>query len=156
MRISIIAAMAKNRVIGQKNALPWHLPEDLKHFRKLTMGHHIVMGRKTFESIGKPLPGRTSIVVSRNADLVIPGAEVAPSMEKAVSLCSGDEEIFIIGGGELFSQAMSFADRIYLTEIQDEYEGDAYFPRMDPSEWLEVSREAHEGYHFTVFERKGA
>ncbi len=155
MRISIIAAMAKNRVIGQKNALPWHLPEDLKHFRNLTMGHHILMGRKTFESIGKPLPGRISIVISRNPDFAYPGVEVAPSIEKAVSLCRQDEEIFFIGGAELYLQALAYAQRIYLTEIQQDFPGDAYFPQIDPSQWCEISREAHEGYHFAVYERKG-
>jgi dihydrofolate reductase len=156
MRISMIAAMAKNRVIGHKNALPWHLPEDLRHFRDLTMGHHILMGRKTFESIGKPLPGRQSVVISRNPDFVFPGVEAASSIEEAILLCSGDEEVFFIGGADLYNQAIRLAQRIYLTEIQDEYEGDAYFPRLDPSEWFETSREVHEGYHFAVYDRKGA
>lgn len=155
MRISIIAAMAKNRVIGYRNALPWHLPEDLRHFKALTMGHAILMGRKTFESIGKPLPGRTSIVVSRNPEFVFPGVKTASSIEAAISLCNGEEEIFFIGGGELYGQAMPVADRIYLTEIQRDYEGDAYFPEIDASKWRETSREVHEGYHFAVYERKG-
>ncbi len=155
MRISMIAAMAKNRVIGHKNTLPWHLPEDLKHFRNLTMGHHILMGRKTFESIGKPLPGRKSVVISRNPDFFFQGVEVARSIDQAISLCSGDEEIFFIGGAALYDQAIVFAQRIYLTEIRQEYEGDAYFPEIDAEVWQEASRERHGGYDFVVYERKG-
>lgn len=157
MRISIIAAMAKNRVIGCRNALPWHLPEDLKHFRNLTMGHHILMGRKTFESIGKPLPGRTSVVISRNPEFSRPGVAVAASIEDGISRCGDDAEIFFIGGAELYRQALDFADRIYLTEIAQDFEGDSCFPEIDPRTWCEVSREAHEGdfeYHFVIYQRK--
>lgn len=156
MRISFIAAMAKNRAIGKENALPWHLPEDLKHFRNLTMGHFILMGRKTFESIGKPLPGRRSIVISRNPELAFPGVEVAASIEGAISLCNHEEEIFFIGGAELYRQAFPFAQRLYLTEIQQDFEGDAFFPEIDPRQWCEISREVHQGdfeYHFVVYER---
>jgi dihydrofolate reductase len=109
MRISIIAAMAENRVIGRDNALPWHLPEDLKHFRSLTMGHHILMGRKTFESIGKPLPGRVSVVISRNPEFSHPGVLRASSIEEAASLCGNDEEVFLIGGAEIYRQAIGIA-----------------------------------------------
>ncbi|MGA7749149.1 MAG: dihydrofolate reductase, partial [Gallionella sp.] len=112
-RISLIVAMAKNRVIGINNTLPWHLPADLKHFKALTMGHHIVMGRKTYESIGKPLPGRTSVVVTRNAHYAPPGVVVVNSLEAAIAACGNDEEIFVIGGAELYSQAIDLADRIY-------------------------------------------
>lgn len=157
MRISIIAAMAQNRVIGCRNTLPWHLPEDLKHFRYLTMGHHILMGRKTFESIGKPLPGRTSIVISRNPDFGAAGVAKAGSIADALSLCGEDDEIFIVGGGEIYRQALSVAHRIYLTEIMQDFEGDAHFPEIDPSIWQEVSREVHESdmaYHFVIYERR--
>src|SRR5665811_1829226 len=105
--------MAKNRVIGANNTLPWHLPADLKHFKALTMGHHIVMGRKTYESIGKPLPGRTSVVVTRNADYSTPGVIVVHTLEAAIAACGDDDEIFVIGGAELFNQAINLADRIY-------------------------------------------
>lgn len=156
MRISIIAAMAKNRVIGCRNALPWNLPEDLRHFRNLTMGHHILMGRKTYESIGKPLPGRTSVVISGNADF--PGAIRAFSIENALEFCSGrDDEVFFVGGGDIYRQAMPLADRIYLTEIMQDFEGDAHFPEIDPSLWQEVSRDAQRSdfeYHFVIYERR--
>lgn len=158
MRISIIAAMAKNRVIGCNNALPWHLPEDLKHFRQLTMGHPILMGRRTFESIGKPLPGRTSIVISRNRDFDFPGVKAASSIPEAIALCGDSEEIFFIGGGELYRQAIGLANRIYLTEIQSEFEGDAYFPEIDAGKWREISREKRASesgmaFDFAVYDR---
>jgi dihydrofolate reductase len=160
--VSLIVAMANNRVIGANNTLPWHLPADLKHFRALTMGHHIVMGRKTWESIGKPLPGRTSVVVSRNPDFAAPGVIVVNSLQAAISACDNDTEIFVIGGAELYQQAIAFADRIYMTEIAADIRGDAYFPEFSSAEWLEVSREFHSqsepqqlDYHFVAFLRKG-
>ncbi len=156
MIVSIIAAMAGNRVIGTENRLPWKLSEDLMHFRKLTMGHHILMGRKTFESIGKPLPGRTSVVISRNPEISFPGVGMAGSMEEALALCGGDDEVFVVGGGEIYRQAMEFADRIHLTEIMRDFAGDAHFPRIDPLIWREVSRDVRRGefeYHFAVYER---
>jgi len=158
MRISIIAAMAKNRVIGCNNALPWHLPEDLKHFRQLTMGHPILMGRRTFESIGKPLPGRTSIVISRNRDFDFPGVKAASSIPEAIALCGDSEEIFFIGGGDLYRQAIELANRIYLTEIQSEFEGDAHFPEFDAGKWREISREKRASesgmaFDFAVYDR---
>ena len=160
--VSLIVAMARNRVIGSNNTLPWHLPADLKHFRGLTMGHHIVMGRKTYESIGKPLPGRTSVVVTRNPDYAAPGAIVVNSLQAAFAACSNDTEIFVIGGAELYRQAITLADRIYLTEIAADIRGDAYFPEFDPGEWVEVSRETHSQsepqplvYHFVAYHRSG-
>jgi dihydrofolate reductase len=160
-RVSLIVAMAKNRVIGANNTLPWHLPADLKRFKALTIGHHIVMGRKTYESIGKPLPGRTSVVVTRNADYSAPGVIVANSLEKAISACGNDEEIFVIGGAELYRQAIKFADRIYLTEIDADIQGDAHFAKFDRKLWLETERVNHapdeknvHSYHFVVYERK--
>ncbi|HUW75658.1 MAG TPA: dihydrofolate reductase [Gallionella sp.] len=161
-RVSLIVAMAKNRVIGHNNTLPWRLPADLKHFKTLTMGHHIVMGRKTFESIGKPLPGRTSVVVTRNAAYSAPGVIAVNSLEAAISACVDDNEIFVIGGAELYLQAIALADRIYLTEIDADIHGDAYFPEFKRSEWLELSRETHSQlepqplqYQFVVYHRKG-
>lgn len=139
-RISIIAAIANNRVIGIDNTLPWHLPEDLKHFKALTTGHHILMGRKTYESLGRPLPNRTSVVITRTRNSPIPGCIVANSIEDAIAACGADDEIFFIGGAELYRQALNFADRIYLTEIQADFEGDAWFPEFDPLHWKETGR----------------
>ena len=160
-RVSLIVAMAKNRVIGKNNTLPWHLPADLKHFKVLTMGHHIVMGRKTYESIGKPLPGRTSVVVTRNADYAPPGVIVESSLEGAISACGNDAEIFVIGGAELYRQAIKFADRIYLTEIDANIQGDAHFTEFDRKLWQETERVSHAPddknlypYHFVVYDRK--
>lgn len=158
--ISLIVAMARNRVIGAKNALPWHLPSDLKHFKVLTMGHHIVMGRKTYESIGRPLPGRTSVVVTRNADYAPPGVITVNSLEAAISACGNDSEIFVIGGAQLYRQAIALADRIYLTEIDADISGDAYFTELDGKQWLETERASHiqdennpYSYHFVVYDR---
>ena len=159
-RVSLIVAMAKNRVIGTNNRLPWHLPADLKHFKTLTMGHHIVMGRNTYESIGKPLPGRTSVVVTRNADYAPPGVMVVNSLEKAILVCADDAEIFVIGGAEIYRQAISFADRIYLTKIDADISGDTHFPEFDSNSWLETERISHApdeknaySYHFVVHDR---
>ena len=161
-RVSLIVAMANNRVIGVNNTLPWHLPADLKHFKALTMGHHIVMGRKTYESIGKPLPGRTSVVVTHNAGYSAPGVIVVNSLQAAISACGDDNEIFVIGGAELYLQAITLAERIYLTEIDADIRGDAYFPEFNPGEWLETSREMHTQqepqplkFHFVIYQRRG-
>lgn len=158
-RISLIAAMAANRVIGVNNTLPWRLPADLAHFKALTMGHHIVMGRKTYESLGKPLPGRTSVIITRDAAFAAPGCVVAHSIADAVAACAGDEEIFFIGGAELYRQALPLADRLYLTEIQVKAEGDAWFPEFDRAAWLESSRDPHRpdeknphAYDFVVYD----
>lgn len=153
MSIKIIAAMSKNRVIGDSNTLIWHLPEDLKRFRTLTTGNTIVMGRKTYESIGKPLPNRRSIIITRDPDYKAEGCEVANSLEDALLLSNRD--CFIIGGGEIYRQAMDIADRIYLTLIDKEFEGDTSFPEI--KDWLEISREdfiAEDfGYSFIEYER---
>ncbi len=140
-RISILVAMARNRTIGIDNTLPWRCPEDLKRLKALTMGHHIVMGRKTFDSIGKPLPGRTTVIVTRNRQLVVENCVVAHSLPEAIAACGGDEEIFILGGAELYAQAVPVADTMYITEILAEVAGDAHFPDFDRSQWLETSRE---------------
>jgi len=159
-RISIIVAMAKNRTIGINNTLPWRCPEDLKHFKALTMGHHMIMGRKTFDSIGKPLPGRTTVVVSRNKSLKIEGCTIAHSLQEAVAACAGDTEIFVVGGAELYTQALPLADRLYLTEIQQDIAGDAFFPSFSLNNWQEISRERHSqtipqslDYHFVTYHR---
>lgn len=132
--------MANNRVIGIDNTLPWRLPEDLKHFKALTTGHHILMGRKTWESLGRPLPGRTSVVISRSRDLQLPGCIVVNSIEEAISASRDDAEAFFIGGAELYRQALHYADRIYLTEIHADFPGDAWFPEFSPAQWQETSR----------------
>jgi dihydrofolate reductase len=160
--LSIIVAMAKNRTIGIDNTLPWRIPADLQHFKKLTMGHHMIMGRKTFDSIGKPLPGRTTVVVSRNRSLKIAGCIIAHSLEEALAACAGDDEIIIVGGAELYAQALPLVDTLYITEIQQDVEGDAHFPEFDRDEWQEVSREIHHQeapqpleYHFVEYHRNG-
>jgi dihydrofolate reductase len=141
-RVSLIAAVAANGVIGRDGALPWHLPEDLKRFKALTMGHHIIMGRKTYESIGRLLPGRTSVIVTRNRDLKVTGAIVATSIEEAIARCAGDDEVFVIGGAQIYQAALPLADRMYLTLVQVPFEGDTRFPAWDAAEWEPISREA--------------
>ena len=159
--LAIIVAMAANRTIGIDNTLPWRIPEDLKHFKALTMGHHMIMGRKTFDSIGKPLPGRTTVVVTRNRDLQIAGCIVVHSLQEAIDACAGDERIFIVGGAELYAQALPLTGMLYITEIQRDVAGDAHFPAFDPGEWVEELREQHSqqepqplDYHFVTYRRK--
>lgn len=161
-RLSMLVAMASNRTIGLNNTLPWRIPEDLKHFKKLTMGHHMIMGRKTFESIGKPLPGRTTIVVTRDRKLKIEGCIMVHSMEEAIAACANDEEVFVVGGADIYAQALGLADTLYITEIQQDVTGDVWFPEFDRSEWQEVSREIHRQetpqpleYHFATYRRNG-
>lgn len=161
-RISILVAMALNRTIGINNTLPWRCPEDLKHFKSLTMGHHMIMGRKTFDSIGKPLPGRTTVVVTRNAALNIEGCIIAHSLEAAIKTCAADSEIFIVGGAELYALAMPLATTLYITEIQQEVPGDAFFPEFNRTQWQEISREQHSqvspqalDFHFVTYSRNG-
>ena len=158
--LSLIVAMASNRTIGINNTLPWRIPEDLKRFKALTMGHHMIMGRKTFESIGKPLPGRVTVVVSRDRSLKIDGCIVAHSLQEAIAACSTDPQIFVVGGADIYAQALGLADKLYITEIQREVAGDAWFPEFDRSEWREVSREIHRQempepleYHFVEYRR---
>jgi dihydrofolate reductase len=142
-RVNIIVAMARNRAIGIDNTLPWHLPEDLKHFKTLTMGHHMIMGRKTYESIGRPLPGRTTVIVSRDPDYRVTGCLTATSLEDALAACGDDPEVFFVGGATIYAQALSYAQRLYLTEIQQDVEGDAYFPEFDRRVWRETARDCH-------------
>ena len=160
-RLSMIVAMAKNRAIGINNTLPWRCPEDLKHFKALTMGHHMIMGRKTFDSIGKPLPGRTSVIITRNPEIKIAGCIVAHALDEAIASCTDDEEIFVVGGAEIYAQALPLIDTLYVTEIQQDMAGDAYFPEFDQTGWLEVAREKRHQetpqpleYHFVIYRRK--
>ncbi len=158
--ISIISALARNRTIGIDNTLPWRLSDDLKYFKALTLGHHILMGRKTWESIGKPLPGRTTVIITRGNFPAPEGVKIAHSLQEAISVCGADEEIFFVGGADLYGQALPLADRLYLTEIQADVEGDAWFPDYDRSEWREVSRDARRdeasglAYDFVVYSRR--
>ncbi|OGZ00162.1 MAG: dihydrofolate reductase [Candidatus Liptonbacteria bacterium RIFCSPLOWO2_01_FULL_52_25] len=157
--ISIIVAMGKNRVIGNGGNIPWRLPADLKHFKEATMGHAVVMGRKTYESIGKPLPGRTNIVITWQKDYAAPGCVTAASLNEAFKK-AGVGEVFVIGGAEIYREAMPRVDKLYVTLIDRDFEGDAYFPEIDPNEWRVSSRK--EGatdeknpypYSFLTFER---
>ncbi|MGH8759031.1 MAG: dihydrofolate reductase [Burkholderiales bacterium] len=159
-RISIVVAYAANRVIGSGGKIPWRLPEDLKRFKALTMGHHIVMGRKTWESIGRLLPGRKHIIISRKAGYDVPGAKVVDSFDAAIVAASADSDIFIIGGGETYASALHIADRILATEIDREYQGDACFPEFEKGHWRETARESREDaasglrYCFVTLERR--
>ena len=139
--ISLIVAMANNHVIGINNGLPWHLPEDLKHFRALTTGHHMIMGRKTYESLGRLLPGRTTVIVTRNIDFKVEGALIAHSLQEAIQLCKNDTEVFIIGGAELYKDGLAEANQLYVTEVNLDVDGDAYFPMIDLDLWTETARE---------------
>ena len=141
--LSLIVAIAKNRVIGVNNTLPWHLPEDLKRFRALTTGHHIIMGRKTYDSLGRLLPGRTTVIVTRNPDYKMEGAIVVNSLEVAIAACGDDNEAFLIGGAELYKDGLKLANKLYITEIDAEYEGDAFFPEFEINEWKAGERETH-------------
>src|SRR5579885_1294168 len=134
MRISIIVAMSINRVIGLNNALPWRLSADLKRFKQLTMGHCLIMGRKTFESIGRPLPGRTTIVVTRQNSFKPDGVQIAHSLEDGINQAVGDE-VFIAGGAQIYNKSIQMADRLYMTIIEKEFEGDAFFPEINFSDW---------------------
>lgn len=163
--VSLIVAAAANGVIGRDNRMPWHLPEDLAHFKRLTLGHPVIMGRKTCESIvaalGKPLPGRANIVVTRQAHFPAPGCTVASSLEAALGAARDADEVFVIGGAEIYRLALARADRVYLTRIDAEFDGDATFPTLDPAEWREVAREEHPptggrafGFAFLRYERR--
>lgn len=164
-RLSILVAMAKNRVIGKSNQLPWHLPADLKHFKLLTMGQTIVMGRKTYESIGRPLPGRENIIITRQLGYEVPGATVVNSLQDALLICEEssafNRESFIIGGEKLYRQTLDICQRMYVTEIQSDFDGDVFFPEFDRSDWEEIQRHkhitengAHIEYHFVILDRK--
>ncbi|KAA6451756.1 dihydrofolate reductase [Bacillus swezeyi] len=161
--ISFITAMDRNRLIGKNNDLPWHLPQDLKYFKEVTNGHAVIMGRKTFESIGRPLPNRKNIVVTTDKGLDIPGCEVLHSAEEAVQYAKNrDEECFVIGGSKLYTDLLPFADKLYVTRIDETFEGDRYFPAFGEDEWDVVSRQKGikddknpYDYEFLVYQRKG-
>jgi dihydrofolate reductase len=159
-RLSAIAAMDKNRLIGKDNQLPWHLPADLAHFKAITTGHPILMGRKTHESIGRPLPNRHNIVLTRDLSYEAEGITIVHSLDEALAACPDDDEIFIIGGAEIYRLALPRLQRLYLTFIDHAFTGDVYFPAWAANEWQEISREAHEadeknayGYAFVTLER---
>jgi len=158
--ISAIVAMGENRVIGAKNQLPWHLPADLAHFKTITTGHPILMGRKTYESIGKPLPNRTNIILTRDPNYQVDGCLVVSSVDEAIAQTPADTEIFIIGGAEIYQQFLSHIQRLYLTIVHQEFDGDVFFPKMNMDEWKEISREAHTAdernvyaYSFLILEK---
>jgi dihydrofolate reductase len=156
--LTLIAAVSANGVIGAGGRLPWRLAEDLRFFKAQTLGHPVIMGRRTWESIGRPLPGRRNIVVSSNAGLAAAGAEVAPTLDEAIARCAGAAQAFVIGGGDLYRAALPRADAIVLTEIHREYEGDVRFPAFDRSDWIERSRDARQDaqglrFDFVRYER---
>ncbi len=157
-RLCLVAALASNGVIGVDGRLPWHLPEDLKHFKALTMGQPVIMGRRTWESIGRALPGRRNIVVTRQEGFVAPGAELAGSLEAAIALCDDVPYAFVIGGAALYAAALPIADALELTEIDASFKGDTHFPPFERSEWRELRREQHRSadglrFDFVRYER---
>jgi dihydrofolate reductase len=160
MKLSLIVAMADNHVIGHNNRLPWHLPADLKHFRAITLGKPVLMGRKTWESIGRPLPGRTNIVITRNADYLAADCVVVHSLDEALRAAGSAAEVMVIGGAELYRQALPQADTLYLTLVHGEFEGDTRFPDWQPDDWRETKRIDHgpddrnpHAYSFITLER---
>jgi dihydrofolate reductase len=160
MTISIIVAIGENNAIGKNNQLLWHLPADLKYFKNKTAGHSIIMGRKTYDSVGKPLPNRRNIVVTRQ-DIEIAGCEVVKSIDEGIKLCKGEDEVFIGGGAEIYRQAMNKTDSIYLTVVHKSFDADTFFPEIDYSKWIEISREDHPAdeknnipYSFIVLDRR--
>ena len=152
-RLSLVVAVAKNGVIGANNRIPWHVPGEQQLFKQITMGHHIVMGRKTYESIGRLLPGRTTVIVTRQPEYAVPGAIIAHSLHDAINAAARDSEIFIIGGAELFREALAIADRIHLSVVDQEPEGDVMMPEIDRAKWREISNEKHPGFEYFVLER---
>ena len=163
MRVTLIAALARDRVLGRDGEIPWRLPADLRRFKQRTMGHHLVLGRRTWESIGSTLPGRTMVVVTRQADYPVPpGVNLAPSLSAALERAqkAGETEVFVAGGGEIYREALPRADRLDLTEVDLEVGGDTFFPEIDEGEWREIHREEHPAddrnphpYRFRVLER---
>lgn len=158
--LSIIVAAARNNAIGKNNQLLWHMPADLKFFKETTVGHPVVMGRKTFDSVGKPLPKRRNIVITRNPDFSAEGVEVCLSLEDALGLLDNKEENFIVGGSEIYKMSLPYCDRIYFTEIDGDFEADTFFPEIDAEEWHLISKEEHHAdernpynYRFLTYER---
>lgn len=163
MKISIVAAVSENGVIGYKNKIPWHLPSDLKYFRRITLGHHIIMGRKTHEAIGHAFDGRVNIVITRNKSYKSSGCIIANSLDEALKAAAEakEKEAMVIGGGQIYKQAMLLAERIYLTRVKANVNGDTYFPRIESKTWKEISCEQHPAdeknqypYEFCILERR--
>jgi len=161
MEITLIAALDRNGLIGAGNALPWHLPADLQHFKRLTLGKPILMGRRTFDSIGRPLPGRHNIVVSRDPEFRPEGCTVADSIDAALAAADDATEVMVIGGASFYEQLLPRATRLYLTRIDAVFDGDAWFPEIDADDWIEVTSEMHagddrntHGYSFVTLERR--
>ena len=160
MTISIIVAIAQNHAIGKDNKLLWYLPNDLKHFKTITSGHTVIMGRKTYDSVGKPLPNRRNIIITRQ-QIDIAGCEVVNSLDQAIELCNTEEEVFIVGGAEIYRQAMALTNRIYLTIVHKSFDGDTYFPEIQENIWVETKREDYQPdeknqipYSFITLERR--
>lgn len=151
MKLVIIAALARDGTIGDGGKIPWHIPGDLKRFKRLTLGHPVIMGRKTWESIGRPLPGRRNLVLTRRAQIA--GAECFPDLDAALATC-GDETVFIIGGAEIYRLALPRADELYLTQVPLEVTGDTKFPAYDRNEWVEISRETWPDHEFVIYRRR--
>lgn len=141
--VTIVVAIAQNHAIGRDNQLLWNLPRDLKHFKDITTGHTVIMGRKTYESVGKPLPKRRNIIITRQ-NITIEGCEVVASIEDALALCADEEEVFVVGGAEIYRQAMHLTNRIYLTIVKKDFEADSFFPPIDAEEWKTVAQEDFE------------
>lgn len=161
--ISLVVAISQNRAIGKDNQLLWHLPEDLKHFKRITSGHSVIMGRKTYESIGKPLPNRRNIIVSRQSDYQVVGTETASSLAHAFKLCENEKEVFIIGGAEIYKQSLPYADKIYLTLVEAEMDADTFFPSLNDQEWQQTVLDSFEqddrhpyAFRFLLLERRNA
>ena len=153
--VTMIVAVGRNGVIGDGAAMPWHLSEDLKYFKRTTMGHPMVMGRRTFDSMGV-LPGRRSIVVTRQEDWSHPGVETAHSLDEALALAGPADEVFVVGGGEVYRLAMPFASRLLVTEVDQSPEGAVTFPEIDATEWVETARDTRDGFAWVTYERAGA
>jgi dihydrofolate reductase len=151
-RVYLVVAVASNGIIGANGQLPWHFPEDLQHFKRLTMGHAVIMGRRTWESLKGPLPGRENIVVTRTPAYEAPGAAVATSLESALALCAGEQVAFVIGGNQLFAESLPIADGLVITEIHKDFAGDTWMPEYDRSRWRETQREAHTAADGTRFD----
>lgn len=157
MEVIIIAAMAANRVIGRNGAIPWHIPEELQWFKAATMGHTLIMGRKTHESIGRPLPGRTTVVISRDSNRCFPGCSTTQSLAQALNLCGGHEKVFIAGGAQIYSQALPLTDTIYLSVLDQAFAGDTFFPLIPAQDFTEISRTAIPGplpYTRIIYQRR--
>jgi len=152
MTITVLAAVGANLVIGRDGTMPWHLPQDLAHFKATTMGHTLVMGRRTYNSIGRALPGRRTIVLTRQGGWHAPSVEVAHSLAEALAL-AGPTDVFVVGGSDVYRQALPFADQMLLTEIEQSPEGDAFFPAIEPGDWYETAREGHDGFSFVTYLR---